>query len=236
MKILITNDDGIEAPGIRALVDWAQKIGEVSVFAPNVEQSGKSTGIELRKAFRVEKTEYPGAVEAYAVYSTPADCVRFATLGLGNKFDLVLSGVNKGKNIGHDINYSGTVGAVFEAAMLGMKGVSVSASAKGLPTAVANFDRVYDFFVERDLFSYCNIYNVNFPSRAGEIVFTRMGEVHFSDEYIPQGDDMYFPKGYSCFEFGGDRNVDIDAMKMGYISISPLTYDRTNYKVLELLK
>lgn len=236
MKILITNDDGIEAPGIRALVDWAQKLGEVSVFAPKVEQSGKSVGVELRKAFRVEKTEYPGAVEAYAVDSTPSDCVRFAVLALGRKFDLVLSGVNKGKNIGHDINYSGTVGAVIEAAMHGIKGVSVSASAKGLPTAVANFDRVYDFFLEKDLFSYCNTYNVNFPSRAGDIVFTRMGGVHFSDEYIDQGDNMYFPRGYSCFEFGGDKTVDIDAMKMGYISITPISSDRTDYRVLEKLK
>ena len=81
MRILITNDDGIGSEGIRALVDWAQKLGEVSVFAPNVEKSGKSVSVELRKPFSAEKVEYPGAVEAYAIGSTPADCVRFAVLG-----------------------------------------------------------------------------------------------------------------------------------------------------------
>ena len=153
MRILITNDDGIESEGIRALVDWAQKLGEVSVFAPNVEQSGKSVSVQLREAFKVEKVEYPGAVEAYAVHSTPADCVRFAVLGLGKKFDLVLSGVNKGQNLGHDINYSGTAGAVIEAGMHGIKGIAVSTSKKGLPTAVANFDKVYVGNFDADKFA-----------------------------------------------------------------------------------
>ena len=180
MRILITNDDGIGSEGIRALVDWAQKLGEVSVFAPNVEKSGKSVSVELREAFKVEKVEYPGAVEAYAVHSTPADCVRFAVLGLGKKFDLVLSGVNKGQNLGHDINYSGTAGAVIEAAMHGINGIAVSTSKKGLPTAVANFDRVYDYFIERDLFSYCKTYNVNFPTKEVlGIEITRQGGVRF---------------------------------------------------------
>ena len=149
MRILITNDDGIESEGIRALVDFAKKLGEVSVFAPKVEQSGKSVSLELHEAFRAEKVDYPGAVEAYAVHSTPADCVRFAVLGLGRKYDLVLSGVNKGQNLGHDINYSGTAGAVIEAAMHGINGIAVSTSKKGLETAVANFDKVYNYFIEK---------------------------------------------------------------------------------------
>ncbi len=236
MRILITNDDGIGSEGLRALVDWAQKLGEVSVSAPATEQSGKSTGIELRKAFHVEKVEYPGAVEAYAVDSTPADCVRFAVLGLGKKYDLVLSGVNKGKNIGFDINYSGTVGAVIEAAMQGIKGIAVSTSANGLPSAIANFDRVYDYFVERDLLSYCDIYNVNFPKDPGEIAITCQSGIHFSNNYTHIGDGMYMPSSYGCEDLRGDKMFDIDAMKMGYISISPLTYERTNHKVFEMLR
>lgn len=237
MRILITNDDGIGAEGIRALVDWAQKLGDVSVFAPNVEKSGKSVSVELREAFKVEKVEYPGAVEAYSVYSTPADCVRFAVLGLGKKFDLVLSGVNKGQNLGHDINYSGTAGAVTEAAMHGINGIAVSASKKGLETAKANFDRVYDYFVEKDLFSLCKTWNVNFPTKEVlGIEITRQGGVRFSDEYEPIGDDMYMPHSYVCFELTGNKEVDLDAVNMGYVSITPITWSRTDMKVFEKLK
>jgi 5'-nucleotidase len=235
MRILITNDDGIVAPGLRALVDWAKKLGEVEVFAPLVEQSGKSVGLELRKAFRVEKVEYEGVSEAYAVDSTPVDCVRIATLGFDRKYDLVLSGVNSGKNLGYDINYSGTVGAVLEASMLGMKGVAVSASKKGLDAAAANFDKVYDYFIEHDLLSKCNVYNVNIPRSGGEIAITRQGGVRFSDKYRDVGDGMYFPEGYNCYVFGGDKTVDIDAMEMGYISVTPLTHERTNLEVFRKL-
>ena len=237
MRILITNDDGIKSEGIRALVDWAQKLGEVSVFAPNVEKSGKSVSVELREAFKVEKVEYPGAVEAYAVHSTPADCVRFAVLGLGKKFDLVLSGVNKGQNLGHDINYSGTAGAVTEAAMHGINGIAVSASKKGLETAKANFDRVYDYFIEKDLFSYCKTYNVNFPTKEVlGIEITRQGGVRFSDEYEPIGGDMYMPHAYVCFELTGNKEIDLDAVNMGYVSITPMTWSRTDMSVFEKLK
>ncbi len=237
MRILITNDDGIESEGLRALADWAQKLGEVSVFAPKVEQSGKSVSVELRKAFKVEKVEYPGAVEACAVHSTPADCVRFAVLGLGRKYDLVLSGVNKGQNLGHDINYSGTAGAVIEAAMHGINGIAVSTSKKGLATAAANFDRVYNYFIEKDLFSYGKTYNVNFPTK--EIIgieITRQGGVRFSDKYTPVGDDMYLPEAYVCFELTGDKEIDLDAVNMGYVSITPMTWMRTDMQALKMLR
>lgn len=237
MKILITNDDGIESEGIRALVDWARNYGEVYVFAPKVEQSGKSVSVELRHPFRVEKVDYPGATEAYAVYSTPADCVRFAVLGFGMKFDLVLSGVNKGQNLGHDINYSGTAGAVTEASMHGIRGVALSAGKKSLPNAIANFDKVYNYFIENHLFDVCKTYNVNFPSKEVRgIQLTRQGGVRFSDRYIPQGDGTYQPEAYVCFELTGNKDIDLDAIDQGYISVTPLTWSRTDYKVLEMLK
>jgi 5'-nucleotidase len=237
MRILITNDDGINAPGLRALVDWAKKLGEVEVFAPKVEQSGKSAGLELRKPFHVEKVEYEGVKEAYAVDSTPVDCVRIAVLGFERKYDLVLSGVNSGMNLGHDINYSGTCGAVFEAAMHGIRGVAVSASKKSLANAVANFDKVYNYFIENHLFDVCKTYNVNFPSKEVRgIEITRLGGVRFSDRYIPQGDGTYQPEAYVCFELTGDKGIDLDAINQGYISVTPLTWSRTDYKVLEMLK
>ena len=237
MKILITNDDGIKAEGLLGLVKWACKYGEVTVCAPLHEQSGKSQGIDIFHPIAVTKYDLLPEVEAYAVDSTPADCVRFAVLGLGKKFDLVLSGVNKGQNLGHDINYSGTAGAVIEAAMHGINGIAVSTSKKGLPTAVANFDKVYDYFIEKDLFSVCNTYNVNFPTKdVLGIEITRQGGVRFSDEYKPIGDDMYMPNAYVCFELTGNKEIDLDAVNMGYISVTPMTWGRTDVKVFEMLK
>ena len=108
MKILIVNDDGIEAPAILQLAKWARKLGEVVVVAPRVEQSGKSQSVLLKEFFSVEERDLAEGIRAYAVDSTPADCVRFGLLGLGEKFDLVFSGINKGINVGDDIVYSGT--------------------------------------------------------------------------------------------------------------------------------
>ncbi|MDY5355805.1 MAG: 5'/3'-nucleotidase SurE, partial [Eubacteriales bacterium] len=126
MKILLTNDDGIGARGIRVLCDFAETLGEVTVVAPKTEQSAKSHGINIHSEMEIKEVDFPGAVRAFAVDSTPADCVRFALLGLGEKFDLVLSGINCGLNIGTDIVYSGTVGAIFEAAAEGVPAVAVS--------------------------------------------------------------------------------------------------------------
>ena len=106
MKILVTNDDGIFTDGIIGLAKWAKKLGNVTVIAPKVEQSGKSHSITLGKPYEILKVDYPEDIEAYSVDSTPADCVRFAYLGLNRKFDLVLSGINQGMNLGNDIAYS----------------------------------------------------------------------------------------------------------------------------------
>ena len=119
MRILITNDDGINAKGLLPLAQWAQRLGDVTVIAPKVEQSGKSHGIEIHKAFEVKKVDFAPGIEAYSVDSTPADCVRIAILGMKKQFDLVISGINRGLNIGRDTIYSGTVGAIFEANALG---------------------------------------------------------------------------------------------------------------------
>ena len=118
MKILITNDDGIFSEGLAILTKWATKLGEVYVVAPSQQQSGKSHAITIHSPFEISKVTLGlGEKEAYAVGSTPVDCVRFATLGLGIQFDLIFSGINKGYNLGEDILYSGTVGALFEASL-----------------------------------------------------------------------------------------------------------------------
>lgn len=232
MRILITNDDGIGASGLIPLVQWAQKLGEVTVYAPKVEQSGKSHGIELRKAFEVKEVDLCPGVRAYAVDSTPADCLRYAVLGRKEQFDLVISGINKGFNIGCDILYSGTVAAVFEAACLGLKAVALSTSPEYYGHAAQQLDTVYDAFVKYDLLSKNGIYNINIPADPKGIRFTRQGGPYFSDDFEPIGNDLYMPKGICVYKDGGGTELDTDATLKGFISIMPLTISRAAENVL----
>ncbi len=235
MKILLTNDDGIGAEGLRVLCDWAKRLGDITVIAPAQEQSGKSHGINIHSEIEIKKVEYPGAKDAYSVASTPADCVRFALLGLGEKYDLVLSGINCGLNIGTDIVYSGTVGAIFEAAAEGVPAIAVSTQPDYLCGVGRHLDDVYDFFVKNKLLSYSSLYNVNIPKDGKEILFTRQGGRYYNDKFEKTGEETYRQRGYSVHQDKKDFFIDTDATLNGYISVTPITLDRTDYDVLEKL-
>ena len=183
MRILLTNDDGINAEGLKHLVNWAKTKGEVCVFAPKVQQSGKSLSIEIHNSYEVKKVDLFDGVEAYSVDSTPADCVRIAVLGMKKKFDLVISGINCGPNLGGDIHYSGTVGACFEAAQSGIKAMAVSAAFNSFDNAVKNIDRVFNEIQSKRMFDFAEILNVNFPEKGDEILITKMGPAIYSDEF-----------------------------------------------------
>ena len=103
MRILITNDDGVEAAQLVNLIKWCRRLGDVTVFVPKFEQSGKSHGFEIKKPFEVKQVELEDGVTVWTVDSTPADCVRYAVMGMNMKFDLVISGINRGYNVGKDI-------------------------------------------------------------------------------------------------------------------------------------
>ena len=200
MRILIVNDDGIQAAQLPALVKWAMQLGQVTVVAPKVEQSGKSHGIEIHKSFSLEQVELVPGVEAYALDSTPADCVRYAILGMKRQFDLVISGINRGLNVGADIMYSGTVGAVYEAANLGVKAIAFSTSPTYYAHAAQHLDMVYRFIQEHQLLEKCAIYNVNIPDNPGVIRITHQGGPYYSDDFTlengmvtPHGMDVFTP-------------------------------------------
>ena len=142
MRILITNDDGMHADQLLPLIRWCQKLGEVTVFVPKVEQSGKSHSFEIRKPFEVKQVALAPDVTVWSVDSTPADCVRIAVLGLKMEFDLVISGINRGLNIGADIMYSGTVAAASEAVNLGIPAVALSTTWANYPTATEKLDEI----------------------------------------------------------------------------------------------
>lgn len=232
MKILLTNDDGIGAKGINVLANWAKRLGEVTVIAPKSEQSGKSHGINIHSEIEIKEVDFPGAARAFAVDSTPADCVRFALLGLGEKFDLVLSGINCGLNIGTDIVYSGTVGAIFEAAAEGVPAVAISTQPDYLDGVESHLDRVCDFFRKHNLLSYSSLYNVNIPKDAKDILFTSQGGRYYNDTFEKTGDFSYRQRGMCVHNDQKNFTLDTDATLNGYISVTPITLDRTDYKVL----
>ena len=231
MRILITNDDGIESPCLLPLAKWAQKFGEVTIVAPKVEQSAKSHGIEIRQAFEVKKVELED-IEAYTIDSTPADCVRFAVLGLQKQFDLVLSGINRGLNLGLDIMYSGTVSAVLEADALGLAAIALSAPPKHYVDAIHDLDDVVAYFRANRLMEKCSIYNVNIPAQHKGLRITRQGGRYYSDDFIPQENDMILPKGKDVFEKADNMERDTDAVLSGnFISVMPLSNSKVNMDV-----
>ena len=238
MRILITNDDSISSPVLLSLIQWAQKFGEVTTVVPKYEQSGKSHSIELRHPFEVERVELSPGVYVYTVDSAPADCVRYAVLGLGMEFDLIISGINKGLNIGIDTLYSGTAAALFEAGCCKIPAIALSTNPESFEDALAHLDEVYDFFLEHKLMEKHSLYNVNIPvGTNGTIRITRQGGRYYSDDFAHEEDNMVRPIGKSVFEPCGLEDVDTDAvLHYKYISISPMTIIRTDMKVFEALK
>ena len=238
MRILITNDDGIYAPGVLPLVKWAQTKGEVVVVAPKVEQSAKSHGIEIHKSFEAKQVDLCEGVTAWAVDSTPADCVRLAILGLHMEFDLVISGINRGLNVGRDIMYSGTVSAVFEAGNLGVNAMAVSTSPAYYQDASAEMDKIWDYFVKYDLFGKSMMYNVNIPTGGSDTFrVTRQGGNYYSDKFKAEENDMYLPCGIDVFAPCVNSEFDTDAVLVDkVISVMPLTMDRTDLTLYKALK
>ena len=236
MRILIVNDDGIQAPQLPNLVRWAMQYGEVTVMAPKYEQSGKSQSIELHKPFEVKQVQLTEDITALTVDSSPADCVRYAVFGLKQKYDLVVSGINRGFNMGRDIMYSGTAGGVFEAVSLGMKAIAFSTGPEFYDRAIEPLDEAWDFICKHDLFSLCDLYNVNVIPDAKGIRITRQGGHFYSDDFIHEGNDMYMPHGKCVYVNQNDLTLDTDCVMNGYISIMPLTIDRADVAVYNQIK
>ena len=236
MRILITNDDGIYAEGVLPLVQWAKTKGEVTVVAPKVEQSAKSHTIEIHKNFEAKQVDYLPGVTAWAVDSSPADCVRFMVLGRKEKFDLVLSGINRGLNVGTDIMYSGTVAAAYEAVNLGIPALALSTNPGNYDHATEELDRVWEYIREKELYKINRIYNVNVPADPKGFRITRQGGPYYSDDFPLVAENMYRPLGKPVWEDSFDDTLDTDATLHGYITITPLQLDRTNREVYQKLQ
>lgn len=240
-RILVSNDDGIFAPGIQALAAALEAVGEVWVVAPDREQSAQSHALTLARPLRIRAV----APRRFAVDGTPTDSV-FLGINqvLKGKVDLVVSGINHGANLGEDVIYSGTVAAAREASLLGFPAFAMSVvgngehelrAAAGLAPALAR--RVLKEASTRRL-----LLNVNVPNRPPEAVrgvrWTRLG----SRTYGAQVVEMIDPRGRPCYWIGGatpqytdEDGTDCNAVLDGYISITPLSMDLTDHRTLAQL-
>ena len=234
MRILVVNDDSVTATQLLPLVRWCQKLGDVTVVVPKVEQSGKSHGIELRHPFKVHQMMLED-VPVYAIESTPADCVRFAMFGLGMEFDLVISGINRGLNMGTDILYSGTVAAICEAALQGVPAIALSTSLEYYDRAVERLDEVESYIREHKLMEKHSLYNINIPEERKGFRITRQGGPFFSDDFVLSDDGVCTPNGKCIYVNSNDLTLDTDAVMSGYVSITPLSVNKTEQTVYQAL-
>ena len=236
MKILITNDDGVCASQLVPLIKWCRRLGDVTVVVPKFEQSGKSHSIEIHNPFEIKQVELEPGITVWTVDSTPADCVRFAVSGLKQTYDLAISGINRGYNLGYDVMYSGTFAAASEAVNKGMRAVALSTSIKYYDRAVEHLEEIFRFLEGNCLFDRNPLYNINIPVDPRGIRLTRQGGLSFREEFIPIGNNMYEPGGKPLHAEGTDPTLDADACKQGYISVTPMATTRMNTTVYEELK
>lgn len=231
LKILLTNDDGIEAEGLRLLYEVAKQYGEVTVVAPRYNQSAKSQSIIIHGDFFVGKSDlYPNA---YMIESTPADCVRYAYYGLNLDFDIVLSGINNGYNLGEDIAYSGTVAAAMEGAMCGKKAIAFSCGYKKWGGALY-LKETMDYIIN-NLLDKADLLNVNLPENAKGFKLTKQGSLHYYTTFVASDGGVY-QQGTPDFKKEKDVMLsDVASIHDHYISITPLTTDKTDFNILNKL-
>jgi 5'-nucleotidase len=250
MQILVTNDDGVQAPGLLALAQEMRKLGTVTVFAPDRNWSASGHVKTMDRPLRVRETTLADGTSAYSSDGAPSDCVALPLLGLlQKKFDLVVSGINPNANIGHDVTYSGTVTAAMEAVIDGIRGIAVSLDSperfKGLldySTAAIVARRVAKM-VLKDGLPDGVVLNVNVPYlKKDELkgyMITRQGLRVYRDALDARLD----PHGKPYYWIGGEsptgveeEGTDFGALKAGYVSITPLQLDLTHYKAMDVLK
>ncbi len=238
MRILIVNDDGVNAAALPHLIRWAGKLGEVTCVAPKYEQSGKSQAIDFTKPVEIKEVAIAPDITVWAMDSTPADCVRFGVTGLGRDYDLILSGINRGYNLGDDIAYSGTVGAINEGGRLGIPAIALSTDVDTLDQAMGMLDGWWTFMERNGMMEKCSLYNVNFPRTAPPkgVRVTKQGGEFYSDAFEYRGDNMYMQVGAPVEYDRCDLTIDIDAVRAGYISVTPMTWKKADLTVYEAVK
>ncbi|HXG16150.1 MAG TPA: 5'/3'-nucleotidase SurE [Calidithermus sp.] len=234
--LLVTNDDGVHAAGLRALASALEDLGEVHVLAPEREQSACGHALTLHRPLRVERL----GERWYAVNGTPSDCVNLAVLGfLPEPPVLIVSGINHGANLGDDVTYSGTVSAAMEGTLLGVPSVAVSLVEGTDFEVAARVARLVALRVLTEGLPPKTLLNVNVPAgRPRGVRMTRLGHRVYSQKIVEQRD----PRGRLHYWIGGGEprwealeGSDMAAVHAGEVSITPLHLDLTNHRALAML-
>lgn len=244
MEILLTNVDGVQGLGMLKLAEYLKDKYKVTVVAPEKERSAISHAITLHKPLRLKKVKEEDSLKIYAVNGTPSDCVKLGIeVVLEEKPDIIISGINEGLNLGTDILYSGTVSAAIEAAIYGIPAIAVSLA----ETADIEDRRIYKFLenlIEKVLekgLPKNTLLNVNIPDfKKGikgvkaTILGKRIYIETFQKNYDPRGKEYYWMAG-KISEIEKDERTDIVSVKEGYISITPIHFDLTEYNMINIL-
>jgi 5'-nucleotidase len=243
MKILLSNDDGILARGLALLGEVCATVGQVTVVAPDREQSATSHSLTLHRPLRSTRR----ADGSFQVDGTPTDCVLLALGGLmPEKPDFVISGINHGPNMGEDVLYSGTVAAAMEGLAAGIPSIAVSYGSFDLEYLQSHRDglqRLLQRIVQRSDFPRETLLNVNLPPIAGDEVkgvrITHLGSRVFHEEIArmkdPWGREIYWIGG-GHVTWSGGADSDFQAVHEGFVSVTPLHVDLTNYKLIEVVR
>lgn len=239
LRILLTNDDGIHSPGIAVLRRALEGLGEVTAMAPERNASAMARSITVGRALRVSRASFGADFNGFAVDGTPVDCVRIALLGvLFPVPDLVVSGVNLGANMGHDVTYSGTVGAALEAALHRVDGVAFSIESRRprhLDSAVPLLRRIVRQAVADPLPAGTAL-NVNLPDRpAGDIAGMRVTSLGGTSRYdrvlLADGELHSSGEHYLRVErppLEPWTTTDFEALEAGFVSLTPVSYELTS--------
>ena len=246
--ILLTNDDGIYAPGLWALYEELTSLGEVAVVAPESEQSAVGHAISLANPLRVKKVTLDGGVEGWAVSGTPADCVKIAIAELlAEPPELVVSGINLGPNVGINVLYSGTVSAATEASILGVRGVAFSLDSYDKNADFTTAARLARELLEQvwDWTAWNNgvCLNVNLPNlpeaevKGVKVTRQDTGPLveHFERRVDPRR-HVYYWLAEINERKELDPDIDYGALAQGYISVTPIHHDLTDYRSLKDLQ
>ncbi len=248
MKILLVNDDGIGAPGIHALCEVfaAAGAGEVIVAAPAFEQSGMAQAITVHRPIRVE--DYTMSIQqqnirAWKIHGTPADCVKLSleVLLVDEKPDFVISGINRGSNLGTDVLYSGTVGAAIEAYLHGIPSIALSLDVQSKLSFSAVAQKVQErFHLWYEQATVPFLYNVNFPEKLNSLpdpfVFTKLGTRDYDNTFhriVDEENHVAYQLAGEIADGENDEATDIFAVNRGYVSVTPLQLDLTDYLIME---
>ncbi len=233
MKILLTNDDGFQAEGIRILYDRLQKYGDVTMVAPRDHMSGTS----MSRAFwdNIEVTKHEEHI--YSVAGTPADAVVIALHGLNIRPDVVISGINNGFNLSTDTVYSGTIGACMEGLKANIPAIAFSADYNDFSHAKRDLDYVMNYILNKDLLSDKYLLNVNFAKKSVKkskgIRITDIGFRPIQHYYVQEGNHFLAKRNF--MDYQPDEDTDLYAIRHGYISMTPLKFgNQTEYGLKEL--